>query len=256
MINIIRYILLTSIFTNCNSSVESEDSPILHAKEIKSELTDKYLMGQYDSVFVYEDVHWISFQGVGEKRLRSKGLNYPISIFAYKGNKLSIITYFDESEILTTCVVSLYNEFDFSYCFYYSRDARDTLAECSFFTGNKKRINFLVSKASFLKNDFLFSGFRVWEEDTLSNEYFYNYYSSDYSGKKYELQKCINQLTQGNDFIEYDVFQKTKYRIDGTKFLQTYDKRLDRFYPEENWERNDIEVQYKNLRSQSFFLSL
>lgn len=38
-----------------------------------------------------------------------------------------------------------------------------------------------------------------------------------------------------------------------TRFLKFYDKRVDKYHPEENWERSKTETQYENLNTPSFF---
>lgn len=253
-ISILFYVLAFLISSaNCNFDVKKESPPTKDNTTIKAELITVGFKNKFDSVFVYKDVNWVSLTGLGEKKSSTIGLTYPVSLFAYKDNVLKIFVYFSEKDVVVQCLVSLINKYDFSYCFYYSTDARDTLIKCSYFLSNRKRLDFLTDGKSFNSKEFSFSGFTVWEEDSASNCLISSYMSSDYSGKKYHLSDCINEISSNNSLPVSDVFQVEKFKIEGARFLKFYDKRVDKYNPEENWERSKTETQYENINTPSFF---
>jgi hypothetical protein len=239
------------VFTlNCKTKMSKVDknisSSIAHTEAITERLT---LM--YDSIFAFQDVDWVTFKGIGEKSTTTTNLAYPFTVFCYKKDNIDLFVYNGDGNIVQRCVKSLFKKHDFSYCFYYSKDAKDTLAMCDYFLTSSKKISFVSNEKDFSMNQFGFEDFSLYFFDsshTLNSLYF----SLGYRKKKYLLEEILGQLENGNYPSEYDVLEVQHFQINGNTFYRTHDRRFDKEFPEENRENNKV-IQYENLTTNSFF---
>lgn len=236
----------------CGSENMKIKKDSLNKRVASKEFLTDVLRNRYDSVFAYQDVDWISYKGIGEGNTTTASLFYPFTIFGFKNNNIDLYVYYSEKKIIKRCITSLYNKFDFSFCSYYSKDSRDTVFDCEYFLPNKGKLTFLLRKNDFLDRQFNFGSFSIWrqgENSELSTVYF----SNDYIGEKYSMDSCINFIKKGSYPSDYGVMQTSRYKIVGEQFIKVYDKRVDKNFPEENWEKLKEELQYENIVAPSFF---
>jgi hypothetical protein len=247
---LVLLVLSSSLFISCKSK-ESEKQTIEAKSQVNREFLTPEFLKKYDSSFAFQEVDWITYKGIGDKHSSTKSLDYPFTIFSYERDRVNLTTFYNETQFFTKKIFSLFKPLDFTYCIYYSKDDRDTLAQCEYLLKDKK-IGFLVTKHEIDLNEIFFSSFAIYASSKpyhLSSIFF----AFDYSKKKLSIRDCVTLVDSGNYPTDYDVFQEQHFEIADSKYFKNYDKRIDKNWPEENWERSNREIQYKNLTTKSFF---
>ena len=247
---LILLLLISCYCISCKPKIPEKQTIKEKGKVNKEFLTPEFLK-KYDSSFAFQDVDWITYKGIGNKHSSTKSLDYPFTIVSYNGDQAILTSFYSESKYYTKKIFSIFKPLDFTYCLYYSKDDKDTLAKCEYLLKDKK-IGFLLSKHDVDVNQLSFSSFAIYASPKpyhLSTTFF----SYDHSRKKISIKECIALADPGNYPTDYDVFQEQHFEIADSKYLKNYDKRIDINFSDENYERSNREIQYENLTTNSFF---